>query len=105
MITHAINYPVEVQESEPVDDDQQTVFELYYHRSFDVGVPVTVRIDDLIFHCTILGSDKVDNCYVVRVSVKEGFLLRNVEQIIRIKESHLQPEEWVNRYGADFPKG
>jgi hypothetical protein len=101
---HLANYPLQIDETNDEEDNQGIEFQAMYHRKFAHGSHVTVRIDNTLFHATVIRSEPFAGCYLIILSVQESFLLRNVEQIIRIKDSHLSPEEWVSRYGSDFPK-
>jgi hypothetical protein len=105
-MNHLINYPIEGEESDDDDEIPQQSIELQfmYHRGFAVGCRITVHIRGTLFHGECVSCLRETGCWLITARIKESFALRNLEQIIRIEESHMSMEEWVSKYANDFPE-
>jgi len=103
---HMINVPIECEEDfigTDVDDDN-IVLDFFYHREIKECSNVVVYIHDTAFHGKCISSYRSGSCFIISVKIKESFKLRMVEQVLRIENSNLSPEEWVAEYATDFPQ-
>ena len=102
---HLINIPIECEEDNIGTDvdDNSIVLEFFYHRSVKEGSNVIVYIHDTAFHGKCVSSVQHTNCFAISVKICESFKLRMVEQVIRIENSSMTPEQWVGMYATEFP--
>lgn len=99
---HLVNFPIELEPCEQEVIPTDTKLEVMYHKGFQVGDNVTIRLYDKLLHGRVEESKQDFGCYLLTLSIQESFVMRMVQQVIRIVRSTYTPEEWVVLFASDF---